>query len=145
VYGTYGSDTAEWAKRKIRCLTAAAAAPTSTTAMMRLASTTMILDEDLKAMFDEQFHKDYAKSTFEQIRELRRKFLEEKQQLDSETMNGRVSHGQYAENVNKLVNSYLVQAAGILGPGGYQVLFGLAPGERIGLVDPDIAARSRLP
>jgi hypothetical protein len=144
VYGTYGSDTAEWAARKTRCLAAAAAAPTPAAAMMRMASTTMTLDDDLKAMFGEQFHRDYSRTAFEQIRQLRRTFFDEKQRLDRATMSRRLLHRQYAQQVNDLLNAYLLRAAGILGDRGYRTLFGIPPGERVDLVDPDVAARSEL-
>jgi hypothetical protein len=142
-YGTYGPDTAEWAARKSRCLAAAAAAsPTPAAAMMRMASPTMTLDEDLRAMFGEQFHGDYSRASFEQVLTLRRSFLQDKQRLDRDTLSGRLPRRQYAQQVNELLNGYLVQLAGVLGDGNYRTLFGVPPREPIGLVDPEIAARS---
>lgn len=146
VYGTYGSNPSEWDARKTRCLAAAAAAaataPTPAAAMMRMAAPTMSLDDDLKAMFDERFHADYSRASFEQIRQLRSEFFDQKRQLDRGTIGRRIPRRRYAEQVNELLNAYLARAAGILGERDYRTLFGIPPGERIGLVDPEVAARS---
>jgi hypothetical protein len=50
---------------------------------------------------------------------------------------------QFAESVNDLVNRGLQDSAEVLTPDQYQKLFGVAPGEKIGVVDPAIAEQSR--
>lgn len=142
VYGTYGSDTDRWTARKTRCLALVSAAPTPAAAMMRMASTTMSLDEDLRAMFDERFRGDYSRAKFEQILALRREFFARKQPLDRATFSRRLPRRQYADQINDLLNAHLERAAGILGEREYRTLFGIPPGQRIGLVDPEVAARS---
>ena len=47
---------------------------------------------------------------------------------------------QHAARVNELVNAYLSRVGDALGTTGYRTLFGLAPGQPIVLVDPEIAA-----
>jgi hypothetical protein len=42
------------------------------------------------------------------------------------------------------LNGYLARAAEALGPNGYRTLFGIAPGQPIVLVDPEIAARAEV-
>ncbi len=40
--------------------------------------------------------------------------------------------------LNQLVNSYLAQAAEILGPDDYEKLFGTKAGEAVTLIDPEM-------
>jgi hypothetical protein len=141
LYGSYGTNTDEWAARKTRCLAAAFGAPA---AAMMAAARTLTLDQDLAAMFDERFHRDYSQNALAQVRELRESLLDEKKTLDDAVTSGRLAPRRHAEQVNALLNGYLARAAEALGPSGYRTLFGIAPGQPIGIVDPEIAARAEM-
>lgn len=137
LYGAYGSDPDEWTERKASCLAAGAGAPPGA---MMAAARSLTLDEDLAAMFAERFRGDYSRDDLARVGNLRRDLLADKKTLDAALTVGRVAPRLHAERVNELLNAYLGRAADALGPGAYRTLFGMAPGERIILVDPAVAA-----
>lgn len=141
LYGTYGTNTDEWAARKSRCMAAAVGTPA---AVMMAATQTFTLDQDLTAMFAERFHRDYSQNELSQVRELRESLFAEKKTLDDAVMSGRLAPRRHAEQVNALVNANLARVAETLGPGGYRNLFAMAPGQPIVLVNPEIAARAEV-
>lgn len=143
LYGTYGANGNEWEARKVKCSAAAGAAtPAPTAARMAAASPLVMLDQDLAAMFDERFQKDYSRAALAQIVDLRHQLLDEKAALDQRVRIAALPPRQFADQVNDLLNRYLRRVEEILGPAQYERLFGQPPGRPVGVVDPEIAARS---
>lgn len=143
LYGTYGANVNEWESRKARCSAPVGGpAPAPTAAAMMAASAIPALDQDLVAMFDERFHRDYSRAAMAQIVNLRHQLFAEKAVLDRRVRSGAMPPRQFANEVNDLLNRYLSRAAEILGPANYQRLFDSPPGRKVGVVDPEIAARS---
>ena len=62
--------------------------------------------------------------------------------LNRMLLRGAMTPRNFANGVNALVNKYLNEAARSLDPGEYERLFGIPPGEIIGIVDPNVAERS---
>ena len=141
LYGTYGANGNEWEARKLRC-SAVAGAEAPAAARMATASPLVMLDQDLAAMFDERFHSDYSRAALAQIVDLRHQLLEEKAALDRQVRIAALPPSRFADQVNGLLNKYLRRVEEILGPAPYERLFGQPPGRPVGVVDPEIAARS---
>jgi len=143
LYGTYGANANEWEARKARCTASVAGpAPAPTAAMIAAASPIVLLDQDLAAMFQERLKGDYSRGALSQIVDLRHQLFARKALLDRRVRGGDLPPRQYADQVNELLNEYLPRVAEILGAAQYQRLFGQPPGRRVGVVDPEIAARS---
>jgi hypothetical protein len=145
LYGTYGTDAVEWAARKTRCLaptpvpTAAAGTPV---AMALSLSAAMTPEADFAAMLRERLGPDVSRSKMAKLQQLHAKLQGEKARLDRTLLRGAMTPRNFAEGVNSLVNKYLGAAALTLDPAEYERLFGIPPGQIIGIVDPNIAERS---
>jgi hypothetical protein len=145
LYGTYGGNVADWQQRIAHCTAAAAAAPAAppgtpvATAMM--AHVPQTLDADLAAMIREKLGPEFPNERAARLVQIRNRVLEEKRTLDRRVQAG-MPPRQFAESVNDLVDRGLHQVAQVLTPAEYLKLFGLPPGERIGVVDPAIAEQS---
>ncbi len=147
LYGTYGANVGEWQARITRCMApppAPAAAPGTpvAAAMMRMAAPAS-LNADLAAMVSEKLGPEVSAARVQRLVEIRQTVMARKQLLDRRVRSGQLPPRQFAEDVNALVAQGLRQASEVLTPDEYQKLFGLAPGETIGLVDPEIAEKSR--
>jgi len=140
LYGTYGGNLADWQQRIARCTAAHPAAPGTPVAMM--AHAPQSLDADLAAMIREKLGPEISGEKTARILQIRRNILESKSVLDRRVRSGQIPPRQFAESVNELVDRGLHQVAQVLTPAEYLKLFGLPPGERIGVVDPAIAEQS---
>lgn len=126
LYGTYGSNTTDWANLVQSCVGTATHPPGPTADMPDE------FDQQITAALGADF--DAAKRA--QLRDLRGGFESETQALKS-----RISElvaDDLSRQLNDLVNSYLVRAAEILGPDDYEKLFGTKAGEAVTLVDPEM-------
>jgi len=146
LFGTYGSNVSEWQSRIARC-TAAAAAPTAAAGTpvamaMHMAAAPRSLDADLDAMIREKLGPEFSRAKAERIRQVRARALSAKALLDRKVQSGQISGAAFAASVNELVDRGLHDTARVLTPDEYKKLFGLAPGEKIGVVDPKIAEQS---
>ena len=146
LFGTYGANVGEWQNRIARC-TAAAAAPTAApgtpVAMaMHAAAAPKSLDPDLDAMIREKLGPEFSREKAARIRDIRARVLSAKKLLDRRVRSGQMSGAAFAESVNDLVDRGLRETATVLTPEEYRKLFGVAPGEKIGVVDPKIAEQS---
>jgi hypothetical protein len=145
LYGTYGSDAAEWAARKARCLappTPRSGAPGTPVAMAMALPAAMTLEEDLAAMLRERLGPEVSRTKMAKIQQLHANLLRQKAQLDQALLSGAISPRRFADDVNHLVNGHLRQAVETLDPTEYERLFGIKPGETIGIVDPTVAELS---
>ena len=145
IYGTYGTDAAEWGARKARCLapTPVPTAASGTPVPMPMAlSAAMTPEADFAAMLREKLGPDVSRSKMASLQQLHARMLGEKARLDRMLLRGAMTPRSFADGVNALVNKYLNEAARTLAPGEYESLFGIPPGEIIGIVDPNIAERS---
>lgn len=126
LYGTYGSNTSDWAKLLQSCVGTAAQPPGPTGDMSD------DLDQQITATLGEDF--DGAKRA--RLRELRAGFESETQAL--KTRVAELAADDLSGRLNHLVNSYLMRAAEILGPDDYEKLFGTKAGEAVTLIDPEM-------
>ena len=93
-------------------------------------------------MLRERLGPEIPRTKAAKIQQIHASLLQQKRQLDQALLNGTITPRRFAEDVNKLVNEHLRLAAQALDAGEYTRLFGVEPGETIGIVDPDIAERS---
>lgn len=148
LFGTYGSDAAEWTARSLRCKTPGSASLAAGTpmaimmAMQPVPPPTRSLDADLVAMLQERLGRDVSRAKVVAIQQLRANLLAAKAPLDARVRRGELPPAEFARQVNDLVNDYLNQAAAILSPAEYERLFGIPKGMKIGIVDPNVAERS---
>jgi hypothetical protein len=89
-------------------------------------------DQQITAALGEDF--DAAKRAH--LRELRGGFETETQALKSRI--SELAADDLSQQLNHLVNSYLMRAAEILGPNDYEKLFGTEAGETVTLIDPEM-------
>jgi hypothetical protein len=145
LYGTYGTDAAEWAARTARCLarpTPRSAATGTPVAMAMALPAAMTLEEDFAAMLRERLGLEVSRTKMAKIQQVHASLLQQKAQLDQTVLSSAILPRRFADDVNSLVNKHLRQAAETLGPTDYERLFGIKPGETIGIVDPTVAERS---
>jgi len=145
LYGTYGSDAAEWAARKARCVPPVpvpTAAPGTPVAMAMALSPAMTLEADFAAMLRERLGPEVSRTKMAKLQQLHGRLQQQKARLDRMLLRGATSPRSFADGVNSLVNETLGEAARTLDPAEYERLFGIPPGETIGIVDPNIAERS---
>jgi hypothetical protein len=150
MYGTYGTTVADWQQRIAKCAATAAAAPNATpgahdahVAMAMIANVPKTLDADLTAMVQERLGSQLAAEKAARLVNIRSRALESKNALDRQVLTGRIPPRQFAVSVNELINQRLREASQVLTPDEYRRLFGIAPGERIDIVDPAVAEQSR--
>jgi len=98
---------------------------------------------DFTAMLRERLGPELSRSKTAKLQDLHARLQAEKARLDRTLLGGRLTPRSFADGVNGLVNKYLEMAARTLDPAEYERLFGIPPGEKIGIVDPNIAERSR--
>jgi hypothetical protein len=125
-FGTYGSNTSDWANLVKSCAATAAPPPGPEGDMSDE------FDQRITATLGAAF--DGAKRA--QLRELRVGFESETQALKSRI--SELAAGDLSGQLNQLVNSYLMRAAEILGPDDYETLFGTKAGEAVTLIDPEM-------
>jgi hypothetical protein len=65
--------------------------------------------------------------------------MNRKVDLDQDVMRGEISGEEFAVKVNALTQEYLQRVEERIGPDSFRALFELEPGERIGVLDPEIA------
>jgi hypothetical protein len=100
------------------------------------------LEQDFASMLRERLGPEIRRDKMAKIQQLHTSLLQQKAQLDQQLLSGAIPPRRFANDVNDLVNKHLRQAAETLDPTEYERLFGIKPGETIGIVDPTIAERS---
>jgi hypothetical protein len=145
LYGTYGSDAAEWATRKAHCLPLLALpspAPGAPAAMAMAAPAAMTPQADFAAMIREKLGPEDSRKRLAGLLQLQTSLLQQKTELDQELLRGAILPRAFADRVNSLVNEHLRRASEALGGAQFEQLFGIPAGETIGIVDPNIAELS---
>jgi hypothetical protein len=146
MFGIYGTTTDDWQQRIARCAAAAATAsatPAPHVMMAMMARIPKNLNEDLNVMMREKLGPQLSADKAARIVQIRGNVLERKSALETQVKTGQIAPRVFATSVNDLVNEKLREASQHLTPDEYRKLFGVAPGERIDIVDPDVAERSR--
>jgi hypothetical protein len=129
LYGTYGANTSDWDKLRNSCLGAQMATPPGDP------------PDDFADHVAEVLGADYDPDRLAALMALRETFHERLGGVRAE-LEGQTPEAM-AENVNRLIAEHMAQAAEILGPEDYQRVYGVAAGEPVNLVDPDMVRHSR--
>lgn len=137
VYGTYGRNATDWAKRRTRCK--ALAKPLVD---FRGDPVAMEFDADLDAMLGKFLDPEALQSRAATILRIRGRFQVRKSELDEALISGSMTPREFASEVNRAVMQQLGAVAESIGRVQYEKLFGITIDEQIAIVDPNIAALS---
>lgn len=97
------------------------------------------------AVFDARIKKQlgvrYTREVMTRLHALQIELLDKKKQLDEHVATGLIDGAEFASRVNNLVNRYLVDLGEVIGPKDCQAIFDVEPGEKVVIVNPEIASK----
>jgi len=100
-------------------------------------------DAELGMMVREKLGPEVAAAKVARVTEIRSRMLASKEQLNLAVRRGAIPPREFAVRTNDLIDQHLAEVAQTVTPEEYRKMFGIAPGDKIQVVDPAIAEKSR--
>lgn len=131
LFGKYGTTTIDWAKRKQRC---------SVPKPKKVPISNL---SQLDARIRKQLGTRYTQEVTTRLHALQIEVLAGKEILNEQVLAGLIDGKKFAEKVNALVESFVEKASEIVGLEDCAKIFDANPGEKVVIVDPEIAEKVR--
>jgi hypothetical protein len=94
---------------------------------------------ELESMIRESLGDNYDPGKIAAVKDLEAALDAQRRDVEVQVRLGKLSGRAFADATNTIINEYLGKIAEVLGEKDYVTVFGLPPGEPIGVIDPSIA------